>query len=68
MRPVRVSSIRVPAPASAIAIRVAAASSALAYGLLADHVGLGWTFGAMAALTFAVIPLAVPIRRQLAVT
>jgi len=46
----------------------AAAVSALGYGLLADRVGLDWTFAAMAALTFAVAPLATPIRRQLAIT
>ena len=46
----------------------AAAVAALGYGLLADHLGLDWTFAAMAALTFAVVPLATPIRRQLAVT
>jgi hypothetical protein len=38
----------------------------LGYGVLADHLGLGWTFAAMAALTFAVVPLATPIRRHLA--
>lgn len=46
----------------------AAAVAALAYGLLADHVGLDRTIAAMAVLTFAVVPLATPIRRQLAVT
>jgi len=44
----------------------AAAVSALGYGVLADHLGLEWTFAAMAAFTFAVVPLAAPIRRQLA--
>ena len=48
--------------------QVAAAAATLGYGLLADHVGLDWTFAVMAALTFAVVPLATPIRRQLAVT
>jgi FSR family fosmidomycin resistance protein-like MFS transporter len=50
------------------ATQCAAALSALGYGVLADHLGLDWTFAAMAGLTFAVVPLAAPIRRRLAVT
>ncbi|MGI9148369.1 MAG: MFS transporter [Chloroflexota bacterium] len=48
------------------ATQCAAAVAALGYGLLADHVGLGLTFAAMAAFTLSVVPLAVPIRRHLA--
>jgi MFS transporter, FSR family, fosmidomycin resistance protein len=48
------------------ATQTAAALAALGYGLVADRFGLNWTFAAMAALTLAVVPLAVPIRRQLA--
>jgi MFS family permease len=43
----------------------AAALAPLGYGLVADHLGLSWTFVAMAALTVLVVPLAAPIRRQL---
>jgi MFS transporter, FSR family, fosmidomycin resistance protein len=50
------------------ATQCAAAVAALGYGLLADQLGLGWTFGAMAALTFAVVPLATSIRRHLVTT
>jgi FSR family fosmidomycin resistance protein-like MFS transporter len=48
------------------AIDIAAAVATLGYGLLADHLGLGWTFWLMAALTVAIVPLAAPIRRRLA--
>jgi FSR family fosmidomycin resistance protein-like MFS transporter len=48
------------------ATQCAAALAALGYGLFADHLGLEWTFAAMAAFTFAVVPLALPIRRHLA--
>jgi FSR family fosmidomycin resistance protein-like MFS transporter len=48
------------------ATQCAAAVSALGYGVVADNLGLGWTFAAMATLTFAVVPLAAPIRRHLA--
>jgi MFS family permease len=47
------------------ATQCAAAASALAYGVLADRLGLGWTFAAMAAFTLAVVPLATPLRRHL---
>lgn len=47
------------------ATQSAAAAAALGYGLLADHLGLEWTFGVMAALTLAVVPLAAPLRRRL---
>jgi MFS family permease len=43
----------------------AAALAPLAYGLLADGFGLSPMFYVMAAVTVLVIPLAVPIRRQL---
>jgi MFS transporter, FSR family, fosmidomycin resistance protein len=44
----------------------AAAVAPLAYGFVADRLGLSWTFWAMAALTALVVPLATPIRRRLA--
>jgi MFS family permease len=46
--------------------QLAGAAAALGYGVLADHLGLGWTFGLMVGLTLAVVPIALPIRRQLA--
>jgi FSR family fosmidomycin resistance protein-like MFS transporter len=49
------------------ATQCAAALAALGYGLVADHLGLEWTFAAMTILTFAVVPLATPIRRHLAI-
>jgi MFS transporter, FSR family, fosmidomycin resistance protein len=48
------------------AIDVAAAGATLGYGLVADHLGLDGTFGLMAALTLAIAPLAIPLRRRLA--
>jgi MFS transporter, FSR family, fosmidomycin resistance protein len=50
------------------AIDVAAAGATLGYGLVADHLGLDGTFGLMAALTLAIVPLAIPLRRRLAAT
>jgi MFS family permease len=47
------------------AVESASAFAALAYGLVADHFGLDWTFGLMAALTLVIVPLAAPIRRRL---
>ena len=47
-------------------VESAYALAPLAYGLLADLAGLDWTFALMAALTLAVIPAAMPLRRQLA--
>ncbi len=47
-------------------VEAAYALAPLAYGLLADRAGLDWTFVAMTALTLAVIPAAVPLRRHLA--
>jgi MFS transporter, FSR family, fosmidomycin resistance protein len=44
----------------------AAAVAPLAYGLVADQLGLIWTLSVMAALTVLVVPLATPIRRRLA--
>jgi MFS transporter, FSR family, fosmidomycin resistance protein len=44
----------------------ASAIAPLAYGFVADQFGLNWTFFAMAALTAAVVPLAIPLRRRLA--
>jgi MFS transporter, FSR family, fosmidomycin resistance protein len=46
--------------------QLAASGAALAYGIVADHFGLQWTFLAMAALTLGIVPLAAPIRRYLA--
>ena len=46
-------------------IDVAAAIATFLYGLLADWMGLDWTFAAMALLTLAVVPLAVPLRSRL---
>jgi len=46
-------------------VQLAAAVAPLGYGLVADTAGLGWTFGAMAALTVSIVPLAAPIRRRL---
>jgi MFS transporter, FSR family, fosmidomycin resistance protein len=46
--------------------QLAASGAALAYGIVADHLGLEWTFLGMAALTLAIVPLAAPIRRYLA--
>lgn len=46
--------------------QLAASGAALGYGIVADHLGLEWTFLAMAALTLAIVPLAAPIRRHLA--
>jgi MFS transporter, FSR family, fosmidomycin resistance protein len=43
----------------------AAALAPLAYGVVADHVGLSWTFLLMAGLTVLVVPLATPIRQRL---
>jgi len=48
------------------ATQCAAALAALGYGLFADHLGLEGTFAAMSVVTFAVVPLALPIRRHLA--
>jgi MFS family permease len=47
-------------------IDVAAALATAAYGLFADWSGLDWTFAAMALLTFAVVPMALPLRSRLA--
>jgi MFS transporter, FSR family, fosmidomycin resistance protein len=47
-------------------IDVAAAIMTAVYGLYADWSGLDWTFAIMALLTFAVIPLALPLRSRLA--
>ncbi|MDQ6673740.1 MAG: MFS transporter [Chloroflexota bacterium] len=44
----------------------AAAIAPLAYGFVADRLGLDWTFFVMAGLTALVVPLALPIRRRLA--
>ena len=46
-------------------IDVAAALATVAYGVLADWSGLSWTFALMALLTFAVVPLAAPLRSRL---
>jgi MFS family permease len=46
-------------------IDVAAALATAIYGLLADWSSLDWTFAAMALLTLAVIPLALPLRARL---
>ncbi|MGE3912884.1 MAG: MFS transporter [Chloroflexota bacterium] len=46
-------------------IDVAAAIMTAVYGLYADWSGLDWTFGVMALLTLAVIPLALPLRSRL---
>jgi FSR family fosmidomycin resistance protein-like MFS transporter len=46
--------------------QLAASGAALGYGIVADHLGLEWTFVAMAALTLGIVPLAAPIRRYLA--
>ena len=46
-------------------IDVAAALATAAYGLLADWSNLDWTFAAMALLTLAVVPLAIPLRSRL---
>jgi FSR family fosmidomycin resistance protein-like MFS transporter len=46
-------------------IDVAAALATAAYGLFADWTGLDWTFAAMALLTLAVVPLAIPLRARL---
>jgi MFS family permease len=46
-------------------IDVAAALATAAYGLFADWSGLDWTFGVMALLTFAVVPMALPLRSRL---
>lgn len=45
--------------------QTAAAVAPLAYGVVADQLGLIWTLSAMAALTLLVVPLATPIRRRL---
>ena len=42
-----------------------AAFAPLGYGLVADRVGLDPTFALMGALTLAILPLAVPLRRRL---
>ncbi len=47
-------------------IDVAAALMTVAYGLYADWSGLDLAFAVMAVLTFAVIPLALPLRSRLA--
>jgi MFS family permease len=47
-------------------IDVAAALATAAYGLFADWSGLDWTFAAMALLTLAVVPMALPLRSRLA--
>lgn len=47
-------------------IDVAAALATAIYGLYADWSGLDWTFAAMALLTLAVIPMALPLRSRLA--
>jgi MFS family permease len=47
-------------------IDVAAALATAAYGVLADWSSLDWTFAAMALLTLAVIPMALPLRTRLA--
>lgn len=49
-------------------IDVAAALATAAYGLLADFSGLDWTFAAMALLTLAVVPMALPLRARLRTT
>jgi MFS family permease len=46
--------------------QTAAAVAPLAYGVVADQLGLIWTVSVMAALTVLVVPLATPIRRRLA--
>ncbi|MFN8524963.1 MAG: MFS transporter [Chloroflexota bacterium] len=46
-------------------IDVAAAAAPVAYGVVADRYDLAVTFGLMALLTFAVVPLAAPMRRYL---
>jgi MFS family permease len=46
-------------------IDVGAALMTAVYGLYADWSGLDWTFAAMALLTLAVVPLAVPLRDRL---
>jgi MFS family permease len=43
----------------------AAAVAPLAYGFVADQLGLGWTFFVMAGLTALIVPLAAPLRRRL---
>ncbi|MCC7370569.1 MAG: MFS transporter [Chloroflexi bacterium] len=48
-------------------IDVAAAIMTALYGYYADWSGLDWTFALMALLTFAVIPLAIPLRSRLSV-
>jgi MFS family permease len=45
--------------------QLAAAVAALGYGIVADQLGLVWTFVLMATFTLAVVPLAAPIRRHL---
>jgi hypothetical protein len=49
-------------------IDVAAALATAAYGLFADWSGLDWTFAAMALLTLAVVPMALPLRARLSGT
>jgi MFS transporter, FSR family, fosmidomycin resistance protein len=44
------------------ATQSASAVAPLAYGIVADQLGLSWTFYLMAAMTTLVVPLAVPIR------
>jgi hypothetical protein len=44
---------------------LAAALAPLAYGVFADHLGLSLMFLLMASVTLLVIPLTLPIRRQL---
>jgi MFS family permease len=47
------------------ATQSAAAIAPLAYGFVADQLGLSWTFLLMATVTALVVPLALPIRRRL---
>ena len=47
------------------AVESAGAIASLGYGVVADSLGLDWTFGLMAGLTLTVVPLAIPLRRRL---
>ena len=59
-------SITTPSPRTASAMATENFQPIASYGLLADWTGLGWTFAAMALLTVAVVPLALPLRSHLA--